>query len=321
MTPTAPPNTPRRRQLLALSGGGYRGLFSAIVLEELETFAGSPLANHFDLLSGTSIGGLLATVIAVGLPVSKARQALESQAPLIFPRRRLRLLRQLFGTLYDSNRLRQAIEQTLGPYAQLRLCELDKPLLLPAVSWVTGRTVLLASRGLAGSSASELTLLDATMATSAAPTYFRPHPVDGDVLLDGGLACNAPDQAALARAQWRWATSIDSIYMLSVGTAGTSVAGMAGDVPTSGWRWMNNRLLPLLLEAQENLAVLQSEQLLGERYLRLNPVPASGQGALSAMDIVDASMTDTLRALAQATVRQAKAQQLALLSGLCGHQV
>jgi predicted acylesterase/phospholipase RssA len=310
---------PRRRQLLALSGGGYRGLFSAIVLEELEAFAGKPLAHCFDLIAGTSVGGLLASAIAVEVPVRRVRETLEEHAPAIFPKVHAKRLRQLAGTIYDSQALRTAITLTLGAHAQTRLIDITKPLLLPAVSWVTGKTLLLASDGIAGPLASPLTLLDAALATSAAPTYFPPHDIQGDVLLDGGLTANAPDIAALSFAQRRWATGLASTYMLSVGTAGASAAGMAGKVPKSGVAWMYDKLIPLIMEAQENLAAEQCAMLLDQRYLRLNPVPGPGHAQLSAFDVVDVSMTQTLHALGHSSFRDAKARHLGMLNKLCGH--
>ena len=50
--------------VLALSGGGYRGLYTATVLSELEAVLGRPIASHFDLICGTSAGGLLALGLA-----------------------------------------------------------------------------------------------------------------------------------------------------------------------------------------------------------------------------------------------------------------
>jgi hypothetical protein len=90
---------PRRRQLLALSGGGYRGLFSAIVLEELEAFAGKRLTHCFDLIAGTSVGGLLACAIAVEIPVRRVRETLEEHAGAIFPKVRAKKFKQIAGTL------------------------------------------------------------------------------------------------------------------------------------------------------------------------------------------------------------------------------
>lgn len=62
--------TSRNFQILALSGGGYRGLYTATILAELERELGGPIARHFDLIAGTSIGGILALAIANEIPAS-----------------------------------------------------------------------------------------------------------------------------------------------------------------------------------------------------------------------------------------------------------
>lgn len=55
-------------QILALSGGGYRGLFTAKILANLEDHIGEPIARRFDLLAGTSIGGILSLALACEVP-------------------------------------------------------------------------------------------------------------------------------------------------------------------------------------------------------------------------------------------------------------
>jgi patatin-like phospholipase/acyl hydrolase len=76
----------RRFDILSLSGGGYFGLFTATILEKLERDAG-PLAERFDLLAGTSIGGIVALALAHGVPASKIRQEFEDSGTVIFSNR------------------------------------------------------------------------------------------------------------------------------------------------------------------------------------------------------------------------------------------
>lgn len=73
-------------QILCLSGGGYRGLYTATLLEELEKEAQNPLAEVFDLIAGTSIGGILAIGLAAGVPAATLRKAFEDHGGEIFPR-------------------------------------------------------------------------------------------------------------------------------------------------------------------------------------------------------------------------------------------
>jgi patatin-like phospholipase/acyl hydrolase len=65
--------------VLALSGGGYRGLYTATVLAELETALGRPIACHFDLICGTSAGGMLALGLAAEIPAHELKALFEER--------------------------------------------------------------------------------------------------------------------------------------------------------------------------------------------------------------------------------------------------
>ena len=77
-------NTPLH--VLALSGGGYRGLYTATVLAELEQAMGRPMASHFDLICGTSVGGMLALGLAAEIPATELKRLFEEQGRRIFSR-------------------------------------------------------------------------------------------------------------------------------------------------------------------------------------------------------------------------------------------
>ncbi|MDE2627936.1 MAG: patatin-like phospholipase family protein, partial [Burkholderiales bacterium] len=55
-------------QILALSGGGFRGLYTAKVIADVESDIGAPIGSRFDLITGTSIGGILALALALEIP-------------------------------------------------------------------------------------------------------------------------------------------------------------------------------------------------------------------------------------------------------------
>ena len=56
-------------RILSLAGGGYLGLFTAVVLARLEARAGEPLGRRFELIAGTSVGGILAIALAFEVPM------------------------------------------------------------------------------------------------------------------------------------------------------------------------------------------------------------------------------------------------------------
>ena len=76
----------RRRVVLSLSGGGYRGLFSAHVLERIHReFGNGDLLEKVDLFAGTSIGAIIATALASGCQPARIKQLLLDHGPAIFP--------------------------------------------------------------------------------------------------------------------------------------------------------------------------------------------------------------------------------------------
>jgi patatin-like phospholipase/acyl hydrolase len=312
--PNAPPGT---RRLLCLSGGGYRGLFTAVILERIEERlqrAGvARLRDHFELIAGTSVGGLLACGLTAGIPAKRLRETLEEHGPAVFPRQPLGALRQVFGTRYSADALERVVVKCLGPASKDRLPNVQHALIIPAVSWITGEAVLYQSAGLVGTAAAmPVALLDVCLATSAAPTYFPAHAIDTsghrDVMVDGGLAANAPDLIALSAAMRRWALPMNAFEVVSIGTAGSPAGGIAGNVPQSGIGWARSaRIVKLVLASQERLIASSCATLLGGNYFRIDQAPTMHHPQLQALDQVDDSTTATLVKLADVALANAKA--------------
>src|SRR4051812_25227660 len=98
----------RRFQILALSGGGYRGLFTARNLELIEAQYGGHIADRFDLISGTSVGGILALALACRIPATNLRELFEKHGGEIFKPRGLTA--GWLGARYDGGSLRDLIQ-------------------------------------------------------------------------------------------------------------------------------------------------------------------------------------------------------------------
>src|SRR6188474_3067968 len=75
----------RRFRILALDGGGIKGTFTAAVLSEWERSTGLRIAEHFDLIAGTSTGGILAIGLGIGLSAAELLDFYERRGPVIFP--------------------------------------------------------------------------------------------------------------------------------------------------------------------------------------------------------------------------------------------
>ncbi len=74
-------------QVLALSGGGFLGLYSVAVLAEIERLQGCSVASSFELLAGTSVGGIVALGLAADTPASEIQAAFERHGQQIFSNR------------------------------------------------------------------------------------------------------------------------------------------------------------------------------------------------------------------------------------------
>ena len=319
-----------RRQLLCLSGGGFRGLYTAIILEELERRAGRPLCDVFDVIAGSSIGAWIATALALRIPTSEIRTAIVDHGPSIFnpidssAGRMFRIrnpLRFLFRPRYNKEPVRRTINSIFGEYSETPLSELDKPLILSAVDVTNSSPAILLSRGLAGQHASALPLRDALLATAAAPTYFPTHYVAGSLYVDGGMVANAPDLVAITTTIRYLGTELQHVRVLSVGTAASlHTTNIRNQAPGLIHWLIQHGLVQLTLSAQEQLAVEQSEVLLRDRYLRLDHKFSESDQYDLPLDNTSLSSIDALERAAQVTIRTMSAHNHTAVRRILSHQ-
>lgn len=115
-----------RFQVLSIDGGGIRGLFAAKVLEIWETQLGHPVIDHFDLLMGTSTGGIIALGLAAGMPAKELVSFYERDGAKIFPKygQVAKWLREGLNWVrpkYCEDPLNEALQRRFG---SAKLCEL-----------------------------------------------------------------------------------------------------------------------------------------------------------------------------------------------------
>lgn len=199
-------------RVLSIDGGGIRGLIPALVLTELERRAQRPICELFDLIAGTSTGGILAAALTVpgphGPPEPRyaARDLVtlyEREGPGIFSRSLLRRVLSVDGLLderYDDKGLRDALERYLG---EARLSQTLTDVFITAYEIERRSAVFFRSSRARDAEVFDFALADAVRATSAAPSYFEPQEVfDGSggrhVLVDGGVFATNPAMCAFA---------------------------------------------------------------------------------------------------------------------------
>jgi patatin-like phospholipase/acyl hydrolase len=283
-------------QILSLDGGGLKGLFSAAVLAEIESDLGVRIADHVDLIVGTSTGGLIALALGAGLRPADIVDFYVERSSEIFPAGLGRGARQLFRSKYSVEPLRAALAEVLGGRL---LGESEKRLVIPAYSldendvylFKTPHHPRLRRDG-------RETMVDVALATTAAPTFLPAFRLRHHRLIDGGVWANNPVLVGVAEAISMLGASPGAIRVLSLGTT--------DEVTTSGHRldaggvlrWA--RPVPALLLRAQALGSLHAAQhlLRPERITRIDPSVPDG---LFRLDRLDSTM---IRGLAEGVSRR-----------------
>ena len=198
----------RTYRILSLAGGGYLGLYTACVLAGLEERAGVPLGRCFDLIAGTSVGGILALGLACEVPAAEMRQLFAERGADIFSRRPLAtgaignlldLTRSVWGPKYSGAALREALHERIGDRT---LGQALHHVVVPAVNISKSMTKIFKTPHAARSTGDEsVRIVDVAMATCAAPAYFPAVRIGKDLFADGGMFAVAPDLVALHEAE------------------------------------------------------------------------------------------------------------------------
>jgi uncharacterized protein len=204
-------------RVLSIDGGGIRGLIPALVLTAIEERSGKRIYELFDLIAGTSTGGILACALCAPdpLPAEELVGLYEDEGPKIFDRsvwQRIRSAEGLLDEKYDASALDHALERFLS---DKRLAEAKPDLLVPAYNMGDPGPYFFKSRK-AREEGEDFPLSQVARATSAAPTYFEPFELTGEALVDGGVFATNPAMCAFAEVMRFEPTA--NLLLLSLGT-------------------------------------------------------------------------------------------------------
>ncbi len=303
-------NLPYR--ILSIDGGGLKGAMPASFLATVEEQTGERIVDHFDLIVGTSTGGIIALGLGLGLQAGEILEFYKEKGPAIFGQsadnlwlRRFgslgRKIRQLFRSKYDPERLREAISNV---FPGRRLGESQTRLVIPAWHSVRRAPYLFKT---AHHPRLELDykgeVVDVAMATAAAPTYFPAHQIEsGTILADGGIWANNPTGVAAVEATAVLGWDMSSVRILSLGctdehflvdrNTGYASLGLTGGVE-------------MMFQGQSFGALSTAKLLLGGDQAALNRlcrVDVTVPAKFAAMD--DAKRISELAGLGHAEARQ-----------------
>jgi patatin-like phospholipase/acyl hydrolase len=288
---TEPPagRVPRqpRFQVLALDGGGARGIFTAALLAGLQDDIGAPVSDRFDLVVGTSTGGIIALGLGAGLTPREILDFYVSGKDSIFPDRfGWRKLRHLLVAKYRPGRLEAALRRIFG--ATL-LGESRVPLVIPAYNLGENDVYLFKTPHHPRLKRDHrLPMWVVAMATSAAPTFFPAFRLPSDYvrLVDGGVWANNPAMVGVTEAVSMFGQRLEDVRVLSLGTT-SSVRTRRSRLDNGGLiRWARGpNVIDVLLNGQSAGAFAQVQHLIGpEKAHRLNPPAPDELAKLDACD-------------------------------------
>lgn len=257
-------------RVLSLSGGGIRGLYTASFLAEIENLSGKKFADHFDLIVGTSTGGLIAITIGLGNSVASIRDFYKTNGPAIFPPGRIprawQFWKQIVYPKHNDAVLCDLIKRCVGE--QRVLGDSRRPLVVNAFHAAGGKPVCFKTRHHDDFKKDHSRKAwEVAMATAAAPVFYRAFQAeDGTDYIDGGVWANCPVLVGAIEAIDRFSKSRDQIEILSVGTTKTPFSIDHGARCGGAW-WnvsMKNRaVVNLLMEANRRSAMFMAQRLLG----------------------------------------------------------
>lgn len=299
-------------QALALTGGGYRGLFTARILQVIEEESNAPIGRLFDLTCGTSIGGIVALAVAFEVPMAKVVDVFTEYGEKIFPiytppntwfGKAIDLWRYAKRPRYDAEPLREAITKLIPSDA--RLGDAYHPVAIPAVNVTLGKQQVFKTRHKAEWVRDwKFKAVDVALATAAAPTFFELAQVGSNMYADGGLFANAPDLIAVHEAEHFLDVPHEAIQLLSIGSTSQtySIASSAGR--RFGIQdWMEGqRLFSVIISSQQQFAEQLVAHRLGERYVRIDHLATNEQCRDLGLDVATEAAKKTLIGLADKCV-------------------
>jgi patatin-like phospholipase/acyl hydrolase len=273
-------------RVLAIDGGGIRGLIPALVLTEMERRAGRRVFEMFDLIAGTSTGGILACALCAPdpLPASELVALYEDEGPKIFDRSLFQRIKSADGLLdekYDDDALDRALERFLG---HKRLRDTRPNLIVPAYDTaLPGPYFFKTTKARATPESDDFALSVVARATSAAPTYFEPLEVGERSLLDGGVFAVNPAMSAFAEVL----KEVDArdVVLLSLGTGQHTRRRSFDEIKDWGVARWARPILEVVFDGVSDAVDYQLDHVLGgERYWRLQT-----ELTLASDDLDDAS--------------------------------
>lgn len=269
-------------RILSIDGGGTRGIIPATILAAIEARTGKPISQLFDLIAGTSTGGILALGLtkpnASGKPEFSAQQCCDlyrQEIPKIF-----RNPQSWWGNLLSPKYRSSAFQQVLkNAFADCRMKSALTEVLIPCYDIENRLPYLFKTKSARLRPDCNFRMRDVALAASASPTLFIPVRIPSlpsgtsICLVDGGVFANNPSVTALSEIKSICPGENEKFVLVSLGT-GKSTRPLSDEfVSLWGYVHWSRPMLELVLESSSESVHEQMRYLLpptdGQQYYRL----------------------------------------------------
>lgn len=268
-------------KILAIDGGGIRGIIPIKILMEIERRLGGDhsITEYFDVMSGTSAGGII--VLLLNVPRKNGEAMYNSRAVNEIYHRfakdvfrtsiwnRMGNLWGWSGAKYSGKSLEEFLNKVLKRYT---LSETVKDVMIPSYNLLDGNNFMFRTNRAIEHKERDFYMVDIARSTSAAPTYFKPaeihdvHKIRKYMMVDGGVSVNNPSLGALTYAFNQHKADVD-YFVVSIGTGKSNAPVSIGFGGKIGWA---TNIVSLLMDSVNDVTNYQMLQLLPEsNYYRI----------------------------------------------------
>lgn len=300
-------------KVLSIDGGGIRGIIPAMVLARIEAQTQKRISEMFDLIAGTSTGGLLALGLTkprkdTQKPQYKAEELVrlyEQEGSIIFSPKTFAKLRALADEKYPANGIESVLKKYFG---NTLLSEALTDVIVPSYDIEQRRPYFFKSRKAKNDPDRDFPMQKVARATSAAPTYFEPLKLETDeitnyyALIDGGVFANNPAMCAYVEAKSIYPDATDFL-VVSLGTGELSTRLFYNQVKDWGMLQWAQPILHVVFDGSSDTVDYQLKLLLPaleegtNRYYRFQTSLAGDMG--DHLDNADPRNITSLKRLAQ----------------------
>ena len=280
-------NMDKKYKILSLDGGGIKGVYSLGFLSQIENFLERSINNYFDLIVGTSTGGIIALGLGKGFSANEVLDFYSQMGRKIFSgNRRWNTIKHWGFSKYKNIILRKCLEEKFG---DAKLGDSKIRLVIPSQNLDNGAVHLYkTAHHKRFVEDYKISMSEIALATSAAPTYFPTFQAsNGLYLVDGGIYANNPIAIAAVEAVGILNWSPSDISILSIGCTNEPVDIQFAKKYSLGKGYWAFNSLKLIMAGQSSAAMGMATHLTNNAVTRIDETVAKGKFALDSISGIE----------------------------------